>query len=37
MRKDPAETVMGQLFIALGQGTGAVRVSRAAVQAFYVH
>lgn len=37
MRSDPAETVMGHLCVALGQGTGAVRVSRAAVQAFHAH
>lgn len=37
MRIDPAETVMGHLCVALGQGTGAVRVSRAAVQAFHAH
>ena len=37
MRNDPAETVMGHLCVALGQGTGAVRVSRAAVQGFYAH
>jgi hypothetical protein len=37
MQNDPAETVMGHVCVALGQGTGAVRVSRAAVQAFYAH
>jgi len=37
MRSNPAETVMGHLCIALGQGTGAVRVSRVAVQAFHSH
>jgi hypothetical protein len=37
MRKDPAETVMGHVYVAFGQGTGVLRVSRAAVQAFHAH
>jgi hypothetical protein len=37
MKNDPVETVMGHVCVALGQGTGAVRVSRAAVEVFYAH
>jgi len=37
MQSDPTATVMGHACVALGQGSGAVRVSRAAVQLFCAH
>jgi hypothetical protein len=37
MSNAPVDSILGHLCVALGQGTGAVRISRAAIQHFHLH
>jgi hypothetical protein len=37
MSNEPVDSILGHLCVALGQGTGAVRISRAAIEHFHVH